>query len=148
MSGKGRDKMRFPTTAAALTAATLAAFAAPAAAAKLYLHPLPLSMSTEIVVGLVNTCAGKASFKLTIYDGLSNTLLKRKGGKIPAGAGKVVTYHPTDQDRDAVFGTLKLSCASEATPLPLVGVTIRDFATKVPLQFGCFIGDSLDGNCI
>ena len=134
-------------------AVTAALTATPAQADSLGISPaLPLDTRSELVVGLVNTCATSADVHVVIKDAATNTVLRRAHRTIAAKRGTVLTYHSGSVRYDLVVVTGKVTCQAATLQRParfplLISITVRDWETKVP-RFGCFIGDTMEGNCI
>jgi len=135
---------------ASVVAVTLALSAGTASAArKEASRPLPLDTSSELVVGVVNTCATAADVRIVIKSAADGSVLKHKRFTVAAKRGVALSYHP-DGLVDLVVADIVVACAAAAPaaravqPRPLTGIVVRDWQTKAPR----FLGTTVEGSDI
>jgi hypothetical protein len=127
-------------------AAWLAAVPEQASAAQFVAGPLPVDTTSELLVGVVNTCAAEARYRIVLKSAVDGSVLRRKGGSVGAKRGVAFAWRP-EVNLDLVVATVAVSCEADglrAEPPPLVGFTVRDRVTKVPH----YVGTSHEGTGI
>jgi hypothetical protein len=127
---------------AAILAGTMAA-AAPALGAenRFVVGPLPVDFTSELLVGIVNTCATPADVRVVVKNAATGAVLGRRSLTIASKRGAFHTYHSETLSLDLVVANLVVTCQDAtaqraAQPRPLIGVTVRDWETKVPRFHG------------
>jgi hypothetical protein len=128
------------TLHAALIAGLALAGPAPAAAAQFVAGPLPVDATSELLVGVVNTCASEASYRIVLKNAVDDSVLRRRGGSVAAKRGVAFAWRP-EGNLNLVVATVSVNCETGAEqraepPPPLIGFTVRDRVTKVPRFYG------------
>jgi hypothetical protein len=136
------------TLHAALIAGLTMAGPTPAAAAQFVAGPLPVDATSELLVGVVNTCASEARYRIVLKDAADGSALRRKGGSVAAKRGVSLVWRP-QADVNLIVATVSVTCEADAglraePPRPLIGFTVRDRVTKVPH----YVGTSHEGTGI
>jgi hypothetical protein len=121
-------------------AAWLAAVPGQAGATQFVAGPLPVDTTSELLVGVVNTCAVEARYRIVLKSAVDGSVLRRKGGNMPAKRGVALAWR-TEANLDLVVATVAVTCEAveeqrAEPPSPLIGFTVRDRVTKVPRYQG------------
>jgi hypothetical protein len=131
-----------------IAAALLTVLSGPAIGAQFVAGPLPVDRTSEVLVGVVNTCATPARYGIVLKNSADGSVLRKKGGTVAAQRGVLLAWQPDAVDLDLVVATVAVSCEAGAQrtepPPPLIGFTVRDRVTKVPR----FQGTSHEGTGI
>jgi hypothetical protein len=144
---RSRSPLLFALSAGMLVA--LATAPAQAASNRFVAGPLPVDITSELVVSVVNTCATSADVRIVIKNAANGAVLGRKHVTIPGKRGAFRTYHSDTLSLELIVANIVVTCQDAtaqraAPPRPLIGVTVRDWETKVPR----FIGTSHEGTGI
>jgi hypothetical protein len=100
---------------ASVVVGTLALTAGSASAASLEAsRPLPLDTSSELVVGVVNTCATAADVRIVIKSTVDGSVLRVRRFAVAAKRGAFLSYHPTAAV-DLVVANIAVTCAASST---------------------------------
>ncbi len=89
-----------------------------------------MPVGKELVVNVVNTCIGDATYVVKFKNPLNGTQLKQASGALTGKRGIAVKYSAAIA-RSMVTASVALTCADSA-PTPLVSVLLQDIETGVP----------------
>ena len=119
--------------------------AALAYAAEFVTPPVPLDLSSELVLSVVNTCATPATFDIAVINAMTGQVLRHKQGTLAIHRGTALPYSfGSSQTGANVYEKITVECQDGARATPLVAFAVRDLQSKVPR----FVGGTLDGTGI
>lgn len=129
-----------------LAALSLGSASAQAAPMQLVSAPLPVDETSELLVGVVNTCTSSADVRVTVLNGITGEVLRRSRVTIAAKRGAALPYSwGVSQGGTMAVTSVAVACLSAVgQSRPLVSFTVRDRVTKVPR----YAGDSTEGTGI
>jgi hypothetical protein len=100
--------------------------------------PVALDTSSDILLIVVNTCTARASYVIVVKNAINGQTLRRKQGTLGVKRGAVLSF--SWGMPQLVYQKITFNCLGTAKTKPLIVVTVRDLATKVPRFLG---GDEL-----
>ena len=114
---------------------TLIAGPASAASVSLTSKGLLLPAVHDLVVNVVNTCRGEATYVVTFRDASTGEQLKQTKGIIAVNRGTTASYRSA-RARNIVIAGVAVTCDGSVVPQPLVSVFLRDSETGIPRLSG------------
>jgi hypothetical protein len=94
--------------------------------------PLALPTSLQMVVSVINTCSGVATYTVTIRTAANGVVLQTSSGQMNPDRGATIVYRSASLARSLVYAQINVTCSGEA-PESLLSVVLANATSGVPV---------------